>query len=131
MSRVARSVTDLSAFDQACAFLGANAIDAPGLGVLARMANMSRSRFSRRFHDAVGISMRAYVTSRRLRLASDLLQNSKCSITVIALECGFYDLPHFDKVFRRRFGISPHEFRCGRSPRRRSKRGPGPGSSSF
>jgi AraC family transcriptional regulator len=57
------------------------------------------------------MSLRAYVTSRRLRLASDLLQNSQCSITVVAVDCGFYDLPHFDKAFRKTLGVSPQEFR--------------------
>jgi AraC-like DNA-binding protein len=28
----------------------------------------------------------------------------------VALEAGFYDLPHFDKVFRERYGVSPSEF---------------------
>jgi transcriptional regulator GlxA family with amidase domain len=33
------------------------------------------------------------------------------SLTDIAIETGFYDLPHFDKVFRRRIGLSPWEYR--------------------
>ena len=33
------------------------------------------------------------------------------SLTNVALDAGFYDLPHLDKVFRERYGVSPSEFR--------------------
>jgi transcriptional regulator GlxA family with amidase domain len=46
----------------------------------------------------------------RLARAHELLSTS-LSLTVIALECGFYDLPHLDKAFRSRLGMSPQEFR--------------------
>jgi transcriptional regulator GlxA family with amidase domain len=34
------------------------------------------------------------------------------SVTAVAVECGFYDLPHLDKAFRRHLGMSPHAFRA-------------------
>ena len=56
-------------------------------------------------------SLRDYVRDLRLKRAYRLLVTAKLSLTSIAVESGFYDLPHFDKAFRHRFGISPHEFR--------------------
>ena len=93
------------------AFLGEHVAEIPTLGELAAMATMSPSRFSRVFHAAVGMRLRDYMRELRLKRARELLADRSLSLTAIAMECGFYDLPHFDKVFRRRFGVSPQEFR--------------------
>ena len=92
-------------------FLDEHVSDVPALSELAVMAGMSRSHFSRTFHLVVGMPLRDYVRDLRLRRAHRLLVTSKLSLTNIAVESGFYDLPHFDKAFRHRLGISPHEFR--------------------
>jgi AraC-like DNA-binding protein len=84
----------------------------PTLGELARRAQMSPSHFSRTSHAVAGIPLRTYVQERRLKRAHALLMASKLSLTEAALESGFYDLPHFDKAFRRRLGVSPRVFRA-------------------
>ena len=84
---------------------------APSLDELAAIAHMSRFSFSRRFGRVAGMSLRAYVRELRLSRASKLLLTSTDSLTTIAHECGFYDLPHLDKAFRRRFGVTPNQFR--------------------
>jgi len=85
--------------------------DHPTLGELAATAAMSRSHFSRVFHGAVGMSLRDYVARLRLNRATELMLGSALSLTAVAVEAGFYDLPHFDKVFRHRFRMSPQQFR--------------------
>jgi AraC-like DNA-binding protein len=87
------------------------------LDTLARLASMSRSHLSRTFRDEVGVSIRAYVRNLRLEGAQRLLMRSpRTSLTDIAIDAGFYDLPHFDKAFRARFGVSPTEFLRRRDP---------------
>lgn len=93
-------------------FLEEHVSDVPALSELGVMAVMSRSHFSRTFHLVAGMPLRDYVRDLRLRRAHRLLVTSKVSLTNIAVESGFYDLPHFDKAFRHRLGISPHEFRA-------------------
>jgi AraC-like DNA-binding protein len=85
--------------------------DVPALSVLAGMASMSRSHFSRTFHAVAGISLRDYVRDLRLKRAQELMRGSRLSLSSIATEAGFYDLPHFNKAFRHRFGMSPTQFR--------------------
>ena len=85
--------------------------DHPPLAELAATAAMSRSHFSRVFHGAVGLSLRDYVARLRLNRATELMLGSKLSLTAVAVEAGFYDLPQFDKVFRHRFRMSPQQFR--------------------
>lgn len=83
----------------------------PALAALAAMANMSRAHFSRTFHAVAGISLRDYVRDLRLKRAQELMRASPLSLTAISTASGFYDLPHFNKAFRHRFGVSPTQFR--------------------
>ena len=86
--------------------------DAPvSLVALARTVGVSPSHLSRTFRTTVGMPLRAYVVQLRVERARRILERSPSStMTEVALEAGFYDLPHFDKVFRDRFGMSPSDF---------------------
>jgi AraC family transcriptional regulator len=105
---VARSIATIK---RILTFLDEHPDGVPALGQLAAMAAMSRSHFSRTFHAVAGISLRDYARDLRLRRAHDLLVGSKLSLTAVAVESGFYDLPHLDKAFRQHLGMSPKTFR--------------------
>ena len=62
----------------------------------------------------------------QLKRAHELLMGSTLSLTTIAVDAGFYDLPHFDKAFRQRLGMAPQKFRR-RHGRRRNENGKGSG----
>lgn len=94
-------------------FLSAHMAEVPEFHELASMAGMSRSHFSRTFHAVAGMSLRHYILRQRVERACELLKQSHLSLTSIAVQCGFYDLPHLNKAFRRRFGVSPYRFRHG------------------
>jgi transcriptional regulator GlxA family with amidase domain len=91
--------------------LAQNIEEIPSLTELAEAVGMDRFRLSRTFRKYVGMSVRAYVRELRLKRACELLAMSRSSITTTSFECGFYDLPHFDRAFRGRFGITPTEYR--------------------
>jgi transcriptional regulator GlxA family with amidase domain len=59
------------------------------------------------FH-AVLVWMR---TRRDLASVGPLVAGAVMLIFDQTIGTGFYDLPHFDKVFRRRIGLSPREYR--------------------
>jgi AraC-like DNA-binding protein len=101
----------VAAIKQTFAVLERAIRDVPALAALAAMAAMSRSHFSRTFHAVAGISLRDYVRDLRLKRAQELMRASRLSLSSIATESGFYDLPHFNKAFRHRFGMSPTQFR--------------------
>jgi len=111
----ARSVARIRAI---FAFLDDHIAESPSLRELARMTAMSRSHFSRLFHSVAGMPLRGYVRELRLKRAHALLVAGKLSLTAVAVESGFYDLPHFDKAFRRRLGTSPRTFRARSATRR-------------
>ena len=52
---------------------------------LARRVGMSRSIFAKRFKEVVGETPMAYLTCRRMLLASDQFMNSEESVTDVAL----------------------------------------------
>jgi AraC-like DNA-binding protein len=79
-------------------------------------------------HDAVGLerllrkegtSLARLVRERRLHCATTLLEGS-LPIAEIALLCGFYDQPHFTRVFRAVYAMTPGDYRRSASTRRRS-----------
>ena len=94
------------------AILDSQVAERRSLRELAARASMSPSYFSRTFHAVAGMSLRDYLRGRRLYRAVELLMSSQRSLTDIAVESGFYDLPHLDKTFRQCLGISPHDFRA-------------------
>jgi AraC family transcriptional regulator len=100
-----------AAVDGIRARIAANIDQIPRLADLAVSAKMSRYQLSRMFRKHVGLCLREYVMSLRLDRACDLLATSSQSITTTAMDCGFYDLSHFDRMFRRRFGMTPRAFR--------------------
>jgi AraC-like DNA-binding protein len=105
------SASTVAAMNRIRGFLGEHVGENLTLGELAAMATMSRSHFSHTFHAVLGMSLRDYVRDLRLERAHLLLLASRISLTAIAAESGFYDLPHLDKAFRHRLGMSPLEFR--------------------
>jgi AraC-like DNA-binding protein len=119
--RRSRTASAVAAMNRIRTFLGEHTGETLTVHELAAMASMSRSHFSHTFHTVLGLSLRDYVRDLRLQRAHLLLLASSLSLTVIAAESGFYDLPHLDKAFRHRLGVSPLEFRRRYNTRVRPK----------
>jgi AraC-like DNA-binding protein len=61
-----------------------------------------------------GTTFGEFVTERRLDVARSMLRSPRYggwSIAGIAFEAGFRDVSHFNRRFRRRFGVTPSDFR--------------------
>ncbi len=61
-----------------------------------------------------GTTFGEFVTKRKLDVARSMLRSPRYaawSIAGIAFEAGFRDLSRFNRRLRRRFGITPSEFR--------------------
>ena len=67
----------------------------------------------------------AYILDRRLRLAAERLRSGETPcVTAVAMGVGFNDLTHFGRAFRRRFGVTPRDYRDGRRASRWSSAEP-------
>ncbi len=66
---------------------------------------------SRLFKRKVGISFTEYLNKEKCKRAQKLLLYSNKNITDIAFDCGFNSVQHFERVFKKMFGITPNKFR--------------------
>ena len=78
---------------------------------LAALVHLSISQFERRFRKVFQISPLKHIMNVRIRAASLMLTSTNDTIASIALDCGFYDHPHFTRNFRKIMGVSPKEYR--------------------
>ena len=78
---------------------------------VADHVNISKRQLERLFHDELGMGVQAF--SRYLRLHYGLwrLLSTERRVTDIALECGFSDVSHFNRLFRRNYGVTPSTVR--------------------
>ncbi len=88
-----------------------NANSMPPVAELAKMVNLSGSRFRAVFQQVCGMSPGQYFESLRFQRGCLLLTQSDYSIGEIAETLGYCSLFHFSAKFRKRSGFSPSEFR--------------------
>lgn len=78
---------------------------------IARRVGRSPSHLSASFRQTFGLSPKGYLVRRRLESAAWMLRRSDLSIERVAAACGYGDIPHFTRQFRRHFGTSPGRYR--------------------
>lgn len=78
---------------------------------LAALCGCSPRHFNRLFHVQFGESPRARQTELRLLKAQQLLGDTTIRIAQVALESGYRSVTLFNGLFKRRFGMSPSEWR--------------------
>lgn len=66
---------------------------------------------SKLFKDETGSNFIDFVNESRLEKAKELLKKGELSIKEISFDCGYSDQNYFSKIFRRKFGITPTEYR--------------------
>lgn len=77
---------------------------------LAAGAEVSPAKLSRLVHARTGTGVREYLNAIRLDHALELLRGG-CSIEEISRRCGFSYPGYFIRLFRRRYGRTPGEYR--------------------
>jgi len=80
----------------------------------ARVATLSPFHFQRMFKLAFGQTPMQFLQSTRLEAARRLLAHTGDDVTSICFAAGFESLGSFSWLFRRRFGVSPRNFRENR-----------------
>lgn len=82
------------------------------IGEAARIAGLAPRTFSRLFKRHTGKTFVTYLNELRITEACKLLLESRLDIGEIALEAGYTNLSHFNRLFRRAKGVTPREFRA-------------------
>ena len=80
---------------------------------MARRVNLSPSRFGVVFRQHFGLSPHQYFLRLRIEHAQELLRTTDLPQRDIAEYCGFADVHHFSKVFKRITQLPPGAYRTG------------------
>jgi hemolysin activation/secretion protein/AraC-like DNA-binding protein len=91
---------------------------------LAGQLHCSQRHFSRLFREAFGVPFRAHQIELRLQRARQLLANSDSKIINVAYDSGYHHLGLFNAMFKKRFGMTPGQWRRQKAPAQ--KRNPVP-----
>jgi len=78
---------------------------------VAHRLSCSREHLTRQFREATGVSAGDYITQHRLGMSASLLRQTDHKLEVIAHQCGFASANYFCRAFRKRYGITPAQFR--------------------
>ena len=78
---------------------------------IAGRFHQSTDEFDRHLKERTGRDMKSFADEVKLERAIELLADPKINIYQIAETCGFADAEEFFKIFRRKFHISPTEYR--------------------
>ena len=63
------------------------------------------------FKQQMGTGFIEYLNDYRLTMAERLLKSSDASVLEIAEQSGFDNLSYFNRIFKRKYGISPGKWR--------------------
>ena len=83
----------------------------PQIDELIQRFGISRAHFFRAFKQQTGDTPYQYHLQLAMRRAGEMLRNSPLSIKQIAFAIGFNSPYHFSKLFKKKIGASPTEYR--------------------
>jgi AraC-like DNA-binding protein len=81
------------------------------VATLANICHLSPHRFNSLFKDIMGCPPHQYLLKTRLQKAMHLLSSSNAPISDIAKRLGFFDQPHFSRLFKTATGLTPSKYR--------------------
>ncbi len=78
---------------------------------IADVCGFSASHFMKFFKNTMGTSFVDYLNDYRLSMASRMLLSSDDTILMIASDCGYDNLSYFNRIFKKKYGMTPREYR--------------------
>jgi len=78
---------------------------------LADRFNVSKRTIIRRFNSALDMPPNTYVQSIRIEAAQKLLEETERTVDVVMNDVGYDDASSFRRLFRKKTGLTPTEYR--------------------
>lgn len=78
---------------------------------VSRLYFISDKYIGRLFKKQLGCTFHEYLNEIRLENAAVLLQNTRSSVLSVAMDCGFQNVTYFNRVFMKKFQLSPTQYR--------------------
>jgi len=97
--------------DKAFEYMNMNYHKNVTLNEVAKLVNMGTVSFSRFFKARTGITFIDSLLELRLGHASRLLIDTTQSVAEVAYNCGFNNISNFNRLFKKKKGCTPKEFR--------------------
>lgn len=92
-------------------YIGEHLSEDLSVGVLADLAGLSESHFTRKFRQAMSSSPKEYLIRRRMNEAKHLLKTTDFPVKEIAARVGYRSESNFTNTFTAQNGLSPKRFR--------------------
>ena len=106
-----RNIQHTGVFTKTKEYIWSNYNQDISLNKLAEAVGINPYYLSHLFRKEMGISFLEYLTSVRMSIAKSLLKQTPMSIMEICLEVGYQDPSHFAKIFKKKEGAHPTEYR--------------------
>lgn len=110
-SKEENTASDISLQKKMVSFIYQRFTEALSLDEIAAAGSISRSKCCIIFKRYLNQSPIDFLNSYRLEVACNLLKSTDYSITRIATACGFNHLSYFSKMFERKYGCTPSNYR--------------------
>ena len=93
------------------AIIEANKYRSLSLDELAILSGLSLSSFKRKFKEVFDKSPRKYLSTVKMEKAAKMLLDKEYRVTDVAYDCGYDNVPTFNRNFKSYFGVSPSDYR--------------------
>lgn len=103
-------VQDQQLIRHAAELLTASLDAPPNLSELARLVGMSESKLNRGFRSVYGTTPFAYLRSRRMDRARQMLERGQVTVLEASASVGYENPSNFSAAFRACYGMNPREF---------------------
>lgn len=81
------------------------------VAAMVSLSGLPERSFKRRFARATGMSPLEYVQTLRLEESKQLLETTEVPVEGVAVEVGYEDASFFSRLFRRKVGLTPAQYR--------------------
>lgn len=102
-------------FEKIRVFLKCNYNRAITLNEIADYMDMNKSSLCTFMRKHTGMTITEYLNEIRLSVAGEYLLNIDETISSIAYNVGFSDITYFNRLFRRKYGLTPSQYRKTRN----------------
>ncbi|WP_020570636.1 helix-turn-helix domain-containing protein [Neolewinella persica] len=113
-SRFYRREEQLKSIQDAESILTSSLQEPPTIPELARMVGINQQSLKQGFRQVYGDSINKYLTDKRLEQAGILMRSGEMPINEVASIIGYNSAGYFSKRFKKKYGVSPKEFRQGK-----------------
>ena len=92
-------------------YIHKNYSDKITLDIISQKFGCCNATLTKSFKKEYNLSIMEYLCAIRLEKSAEMIEKTRKSFKEISGECGFYDQNYFSKLFAKRYGCSPTEYK--------------------